>query len=374
MTGPVVYLVAGEPSGDALGAELMRALARETGGAIEFAGVGGPEMEGEGLTSIYPMSELSIMGLVEVVPGLARVLRRLAQTARHLRSARPDVLVTIDSQAFSRRLAERIHPAPFPVVHYVGPTVWAWRPSRIRKVSSVVDRLLLLFPFEVSCWEGSGIDAVYVGHPLADGMNERPSRSRGEGPCIVLLPGSRKAEIRRHLPIFREVAERLARDIPDIEMVIPTVANVVDDVRRGTRSWSCPVEIVERPSAGRLRVMAGADAAMAVSGTVALELASLGIPHVIAYRANPLTAAIVRRLVTVRYASLVNIMADRDVTPEFIQDECRVGAIHDALRRILEDPLVAASQKRHMASVMQALRHPDGPSSGVAARAILELI
>ena len=374
MTGPLVYLVAGEPSGDALGAELMRALARETGGAVGFAGVGGPEMEEEGLTSIYPMSELSVMGVVEVVPGLARVLRRLAQTARHLRATSPDVLVTIDAQAFSRRLAERIHPAPFPVVHYVGPTVWAWRPSRIRKVSSVVDRLLLLFPFEPSCWEGSGVDAVYVGHPLADGKNERPSRAKGKGPCIVLLPGSRKGEIRRHLPVFRNVAERLARDIPDARMVIPTVAHVADDIRRGTRSWSCPVEIAERPSAGRLRAMAGADAAVAVSGTVALELASLGIPHVIAYRANPLTAAVVRRLVTVRYASLVNIIAGKGVTPEFIQNECRADAIHDALRRILDDPREGGAQRRHMACVMQALRHPDGPSSAVAARAILELI
>ena len=374
MTGPLVYLVAGEPSGDALGAELMRALFRETGGAVGFAGVGGPEMEEEGLASIYPMSDLSVMGLIEVVPGLARVLRRLAQTAHHLRATCPDVLVTIDSQAFSRRLAARIHPAPFPVVHYVGPTVWAWRPSRIRKVSSVVDRLLLLFPFEVSWWEGSGVDAVYVGHPLADAKNERPSRTKGKGPCVVLLPGSRKGEIRRHLPVFRDVAERVVRDIPDVSMVIPTVAHVADDVRHGTRSWSCPVEIVERPSTGRLRVMAQADAAVAVSGTVALELASLGIPHVIAYRANPLTAAIVRRLVTVRYASLVNIIAGKGVTPEFIQGECRADAIHDALRRILDDPREAGTQKRHMACVMQALRHPDGLSSTVAARAVLELV
>ena len=374
MKGPLVYLVAGEPSGDALGAKLMRALVRQTEGTVRFAGVGGAEMEEEGLTSIYPMSELSVMGLVEVVPGLARVLRRLAQTARHLLATHPDVLVTIDSQAFSRRLAERIHPAPFPVVHYVGPTVWAWRPSRIRKVSSVVDRLLLLFPFELSCWEGSGVDAVYVGHPLADGKIECSSRTNDKGPCIVLLPGSRKGEIRRHLPIFREVAERLARDIPDVRMVIPTVAHVADDVRHGTRSWSCPVKIMEGSSAGRLRVMAGADAAVAVSGTVALELASVGIPHVIAYRANPLTAAIVRRLVTVRYASLVNIIAGKGVTPEFIQDECRADAIHDALRRILDDPREGRTQKRHMACVMQALHHPDGSSSAVAARAILELV
>ena len=188
------------------------------------------------------------------------------------------------------------------------------------------------------------------------------------------FPVAARGEIRRHLPIIREVAERLARDIPDARMVIPSVAHVAADIRHGTRSWSCPVEIMERPSAGRLRAMTGADAAVAVSGTVALELASLGIPHVIAYRANPLTAAIVRRLVTVRYASLVNLIAGKEVTPEFIQDECRADAIHDALRRILDDPREGGVQKRHMACVMQALRHPDGPSSAVAARAILELV
>ncbi len=374
MTRPLVYLVAGEASGDALGAALMRALIHETAGAVDFTGVGGPEMEDEGLASLYPMSELSVMGLIEVVPGLARVLRRLAQTVRHLRATRPDVLVTIDSQAFSRRLAERIHPSPFPVVHYVGPTVWAWRPSRIRKVSAVVDRLLLLFPFEVSWWEESGIDAVYVGHPLADEKREQVSRTGVSGPCVALLPGSRKGEIRRHLPIFRDVAERLVRSTPEVTMVIPTVAHVADDVHHGTRSWPCPVRVVERPSAERLQVMANADAALAVSGTVALELASLGIPHVIAYRAHPVTAAIVRRLVTVRHASLVNIMAKSCVTPEFIQDACRGDAIHEALQGILDDPGKTETQKQQMAGVMQALRHPDGPSSTVAARAVLDLI
>ena len=374
MREPLVYLVAGEASGDVLGAALMRALVRETGGVVRFTGVGGPEMEDMGLRSIYPMSDLSVMGLVEVVSGLARVLRRLSQTARHLCATRPDILVTIDSQGFSRRLAERIHPAPCPVIHYVAPTVWAWRPSRIRKVAAAVDRLLLLFPFELSCWQGSGVDAVYVGHPLADARNVCPSQRCDDGPHIVLLPGSRKGEIRRHLPVLRDVAERLTQDLRHAKMLIPTVAHVAGDVRQATRSWSASVTVVEDSGVERLRMMAGADAAVAVSGTVALELASLGVPHVIVYRVNPLTAAIVRRLVTVRHASLVNIIADREVTPEFIQGACRAGDVYAALRRILNDPAEGRTQKRHMAGVMKALRHPDGSSSTVAARAVLELV
>ena len=213
-------------------------------------------------------------------------------------------------------------------------------------------------------------------------MSATPCRSRrrllaphqGPDPCVVLLPGSRKGEVRRHLPVFRDVAERLALDFPEISMVIPTVTHVADDIRLETRSWSAPVEVLERSSTGRLQAMAGADAALAVSGTVALELATLGIPHVIAYRAHPLTAVIVRRLVTVQFASLVNIMAGSEVTPEFLQDACRAGAIHDALRRILDNSGEARTQKKHMAAVMRALRHPEGPSSAVAARAILELV
>ena len=381
MTNPLVFLVAGEPSGDSLGAELMKGLIAETGGAIDFVGVGGPEMEAEGLASIFPMSDLSVMGLFEVLPRLARVLRRLRQTSRSVLAARPSILVTIDSQEFSWRLARRIHPAPFPVVHYVAPTVWAWRPSRARKVAAVTDRLLLLFPFEKPLWDRIGHDAVHVGHPVA---SNRPSAgvealresltSGGPGPLLAVLPGSRKAEVKRHLPVFREVTARLTRDYPHLTLVIPTVANVAEDVRNGTRSWPWPLAVMEADGAGRRKAMAAADAALAVSGTVALELASVGTPHIIAYRANPLTAAIIRRVSTVDHVSLVNLTAGMDVTPEYLQEECRADLIHDGIRHILEKPSVAGRQKHQMARVMEALRHSEGPPSRVAARNILELI
>ena len=381
MAKPLVFLVAGEPSGDSLGAELMKGLFAETGGAIDFVGVGGPEMEAQGLVSSFPMSDLSVMGLFEVLPRLARVLRRLRQTSRSVLAIRPSVLVTIDSQEFSWRLARRIHPAPFPVVHYVAPTVWAWRPSRARKVAAVTDRLLLLFPFEKPWWDRIGHDAVHVGHPVASnpppagvGILRESLICGGPGPLLAVLPGSRKAEVRRHLPIFREVVARLVRDCPRLTLVIPTVANVAQDVRDGTSSWPWPLAVIDADVSGRRKAMAAADAALAVSGTVALELASVGTPHIIAYRANPLTAAIIRRVSTVDHASLVNLTAGMDVTPEYLQEECRADLIHDGIRRIIAEPSVAERQKHQMARVMEALRHPEGSSSRVAAHNILELI
>ena len=196
----------------------------------------------------------------------------------------------------------------------------------------------------------------------------------GPGPLLAVLPGSRKAEVKRHLPIFREVVWRLARDCPRLTLVIPTVANVAKDVLDGTRSWPWPLAVMEAGAAGRREAMAAADAALAVSGTVALELASVGTPHVIAYRANPLTAAIIRRVSTVDHASLVNLTAGMDVTPEYLQEECRAELIHDGIQNILAKPSVAERQKHQMARVMEALRHPEGPPSRIAARSILELI
>ena len=377
MAKPLVFLVAGEPSGDALGAALMRDLVAETGGAVAFAGVGGPEMEAEGLTSLFPMADLSVMGLFEVLPRLARVLRRLRQTTRSVLELRPSVLVTIDSQAFSYHLARRLRPAPCPVVHYVAPTVWAWRPSRAEKVAAVTDRVLLLFPFERPFWDRVGHDTVHVGHPLASANAEdlcRSSPRHAAGPLVAVLPGSRKAEVRRHLPIFREVVARLCRDWPAMTLVIPTVGNVAGEVRRSTRTWPWPLTVRETDSDGRREAMAAADAALAVSGTVALELAACGTPHVIAYRANPLTAAVLRRLITVKYASLVNLTAGEEVNPEYIQERCRAGPIYSGMRRILSDPEVAAKQKCSMKEVMKTLAHPDGPSSRVAAKCILEVI
>ena len=381
MAPPLIFVVAGEPSGDALGAELIRSLVAETGGRVEFAGVGGPAMEEAGLDSLFPMSDLAVMGLIEVLPRLVTVMRRLRQTVEAVRERQPALVVTIDAQAFSHQLARRLHPSPCALVHYVAPTVWAWRPWRAKSVARVVDRLLLLFPFEKPFWDAVGQDAVHVGHPLADaripaGTDEFRASLLGdaEGPLLAVLPGSRKGEVKRHLAIFGEAVTRLAGNHPGLAVVMPSVSDVAGELRRTTSRWRFPVTVLEADGDIRRAAMAASDAALAVSGTVTLDLAAAGTPHVVAYRANPLTAAIVRRMVTIRHASLVNLTAGREVTPEYIQERCTADRLCRGISRILADPERRASQVSAMKEVMTALRNREGPSSRAAARSVLALL
>lgn len=375
MASPLIFLLAGEPSGDALGADLMRALKHKTDEHVRFVGVGGPAMEAEGMTSLFPMSELSVMGLVEVLPRLRTLLDRIRETVQAVRDLEPDVVVTIDAQDFSYRVARTLAPAPCPVVHYVAPTVWAWKPRRAKKVAAVVDRLLLLFPFENRWWDAVGQDNVFVGHPIADLQMVVPSTEAVKtGPRLALLPGSRAGEVRRHLPIFRLVVERLLESHPRLEVVLPTVENVADLVRDGLRDWPVGVHVHLGSPEERRALLATADAALAVSGTVALDLAAAGVPHVIAYKANPLTAAIVRRMLTIRYVSLVNLIADAPVTPELLQEWCTVDSLVREVARLLDDPEAADRQRQGMSSVIASLR-PEGVSpSNRAASAVLDIM
>ncbi len=379
---PLIYLVAGEPSGDVLGGSLMAALRLRTGGQVRFAGIGGPAMAEQGLDSLFPMSDLSIMGIIEVLPSLRRVFRRMDETAQAIRQAHPDVVVMIDSQSFSVRVARRLAPAPCPIVQYVAPTVWAWKPWRAKHLARVVHRVLLLFPFERPYWDAVGLDAVEVGHPAAatqvppaerEATRTRMLQGR-EGPLLTVLPGSRRGVIKRHLPIYRAAVERLLRDHPCLTVAIPTVPGMAAVMAEEVAGWPVPVDLVEGGVAERLAVMAAADAALATSGTVALELAAAGTPHVIAYRANALTAAIVRRMVRIDMASPVNLVAGRRVTPELIQEACTPERLADALSDLLGDAGAAQTQKAAMSDVMTALGRGGPPPSERAADAVLAMI
>lgn len=379
---PLVFLVAGEPSGDVLGAALMAALRDRTAGDIRFAGIGGPAMAEQGLESLFPMSELSIMGIVEVLPSLRRVLRRIRETADAVLACRPDVVVTIDSQSFSYRVARRLAPAPCPIVQYVAPTVWAWKPWRARHLAAVVDRVLLLFPFERPYWDAVGLDAVDVGHPAAAaGVDEDTRKNMRDrllggraGPLLAVLPGSRRGVIARHLPVFREAVERLRGNFPDMVAAIPTVPGMAQVMRDAVAGWPVPVTLVEGGVAERLAVMAAADAGLAVSGTVALELAAVGTPHVIAYRANAITAAIVRRMIRIDMASPVNLVAGRRVTPELLQERCTPEALSGELAQLLRNGEAAQKQRAAMNAVMTALGRGGPPPSERAADAVLAMI
>jgi lipid-A-disaccharide synthase len=378
---PLIFVVAGEPSGDAIGARLMAALKDETGGAIRFAGIGGTRMQAEGLTSLFPMSDLTLFGLAEVLPKIKVVKARIAETVAAIRAARPDAVVTIDSPGFSFRVQKQLAAGSTKRIHYVAPTVWAWRPGRARKITRFLDRLLVLLPFEPPYFDAVGLPCDFVGHPV---LEEGADRGDGAGfrirhgipadaPLLVVLPGSRRSEVRTLLPVFADVLTRLRPRFPNLRAVVPTVETVAGEVKRAAASWAVPTVVVEGV-AGKYGAFAAGTAAMAASGTVSLELAIARLPTVIAYRLHPVSAAIARRLVKVRYATLANIILDRAAVPEFIQDRCRADLIAESVGNLLADPAARAGQVREVSLALDQLGGDNPPPSRRAARAVLAAI
>jgi lipid-A-disaccharide synthase len=372
-----IMLVAGEPSGDRLGARLMAALKLHTIGKVDFIGVGGETMGPQGLNSLFPMEELSVMGFVEVLPRARRILQRLDATAAFAVAERPDAIVTIDSPGFNFRLAKRLRGQGIPLIHFVAPQVWAWKPKRAKKTARLFDRLLCLLPFEPDWFTREGMAAEFVGHPVIESGAGTGNGHRfrllhaiaAEETVLAILPGSRAGEVARHLPVFRETVERLAQSGP-LVTVMPTVRGVAAQVRAGVEGWPGRCVVVEG-EAEKFDAFAASDAALAASGTVALELALAGVPAVVAYRVNPVSAWLARRFITVRYVNLVNILLDRPAVPECLMEACNPNRLSTELRRLLDDPAARQAQIEagHKAAAM--LGQGDDPPSLRAAEAIL---
>lgn len=349
-----VFLVAGEPSGDALGGRLMAALKQRYGDDIRFLGVGGPRMIEHGLESLFPMDELSVMGVFEILPRAIPLLRRVDQTVAAVRRCRPDIVVTIDAPAFSFRVARKLKHRAFPLVHLVAPTVWAWRPGRARVIAGRYDHLLCLLPFEPPYFEAVGLGATFIGHPVVEGplrtadaerFRRRYGLSEADRPLIV-LPGSRRGEVLRLLPVFGEAVDHLVRRQADLRPIVPTVRHVAAAVRAAVAAWPGNPIVVEDEQAKYDAFKAG-DAAIAASGTVALELSLSGTPTVVAYKVSWLTAQVVRRLLLVDTATLTNLILDDKVIPEHIQEHCTADALVGEVERLLADP---AARQRQMAA------------------------
>jgi len=376
---PRIVLIAGEPSGDVLGARLMQALNRADAPGVKIEGIGGEQMTAAGLVSRFPMDELSQMGLVELLPHLPRLSRRLRETADWLRADPPDVLVTIDAPGFCLRLARRLAGGGIPVVHYVAPSVWAWKPARAQRIARLVDHLLALLPFEPPYFTRHGLACTYVGHPALETMAGEADaaafrRRHGipaQAALLCLLPGSRRFELGRLLRIFAAAARQLVERHPGLQVVLPTLASVAAQAVAGAKSIGVPVTVVLDPAEKR-DAFAASDVALAASGTVAVELAVAGTPAVIAYRANPLSAAVARRMIKVKYASLVNLMLDRPATPEFLQENCRPEKLSAALDRLLTDSGARAAQRAAYSEAL-ALLSVDGMPSDRAARVVLSM-
>lgn len=381
---PLVYLIAGEPSGDVLAAGLMRSLKTMTGGRVRFAGVGGERMREEGLVSLFPISEMAVMGVFEILPHAPRLLRRISETVRDILARRPAAVVTVDSKAFSLRVQKRLFrrrarrpDIAFPLIHMVAPTVWAWRPGRAKTISRFLDHLMVLFPFEPPYFEAHGLATTFVGHPAVeqpegDGAALRARvQFKPKAPVLGLLPGSRPGEVARLLPVFSETAMRLGQRYAGLRIVIPTVPAVADLVRSGTADWPNPPAILD-DTADKYDAFAAMDVALAASGTVTLELALAGVPTVVAYKVSPLSAPIGRLLVDLDSVVLANRILGRKLQPLFLQERCTAEALTIALQRFFDDGRSRALQRSAADELRRTLRagaeHPSDAAALTVAR------
>ena len=376
---PLIAIVAGEASGDVLGARLMAAIRRRCPDA-EFVGVGGARMQEQGMDSLFPLADLAVMGLVEVLPRLRLIARRLSDVERLLRARRPDVLVTIDSPGFMLRVLRTAAKLGLRRVHYVAPQVWAWRESRVRHYPGLWDRLLCLLPFEPAWFAARGIEARFVGHPVLEsgagsGDAARFRAAHGladDARPIVLMPGSRRSEVPRLLPVFGATVARLSSD-SRIVPVLPVSPVVEETVRRAAERWAVR-PIVATSLEEKHDAYAAGCAALTKSGTSTLELALAGVPMAVTYRVNPISAAIARRLIRIPHVAMVNLLAGREMVPELLQQDCTPERLSAEVRSLLDDPARADAQRAGFAAVLDGLRAPQGLPSDAAAREVLDLL
>ncbi len=375
-----VFILAGEPSGDRLGGALMAGL-KALDPDVSFEGIGGPDMAAQGLVSRFDMSELSVMGIAEVLPKYRQLKARIAQTAQAVVEMTPDVLITIDSPDFSLRVARLVKErSAIRTVHYVAPTVWAWRPGRAQKMARWIDQVLALFPFEPPLMEAAGMDCDFVGHPvvaepIATQEEVQAFRTRfdlGESPIALVLPGSRRGEVSKLAEVFGEALKQFCTQRPDVRVVVPVAAAVAPLVRDMTRDWSGAPLLLDpsAPDAAAMKRAAfrAADVALAASGTVSLELAANGTPMVIAYRMHWLSFRLIRMMALIDTVTLVNIVSDSRVVPEFLGPDCTPDRIAAGLTQVLANP---EEQQAAMALTMQRLGQ-GGEAPGMrAARAVM---
>lgn len=342
---PTIFIVAAEESGDRLGARLIREMRKQRGNAISFAGTGAHAMAQEGVASLFPIDQLSIVGFAAIPQRLPMILRRLREVTEAVLAAKPDLLVIIDSPDFTQRVAKRVRARDpsIPIVNYVSPSVWAWRPGRAKAMRGHVDHLLALLPFEPEVHRKlGGPRCTYVGHPLLEHVGQlRPSateqqRRNAEPFILAVLPGSRRSEIKRHMAAFGGALQLLHDRGVVFESVIPTLPHLEDMVREASASW--PVQPrIEVGEEAKLAVFRNAHLALAKSGTVTLELALSGIPTVAAYRVSGWEAWIIRRLAQVSTVILANLVLGDNVVPEFLQEDCTPEKLAGALGDLIGD-------------------------------------
>jgi lipid-A-disaccharide synthase len=375
-----IFIIAGEASGDVLGHRLMTALHR-LDPAIAFTGIGGARMAEAGLTSLFPMQELALMGLAEILPKVLHLQRRLKQTIAAIQAQKPDILVTIDSPGFTLRVLKAIGPGGPKRVHYVAPQVWAWRQERVKHFPGLWEELLCLLPFEPDFFAPHGLHPVFTGHPVlesgADKGDAAAFRARHnlapDAVPIMLMPGSRVTETKRLLPVFRQTLALLNAEQKKLVPVLAAASGIADAVAAQTTDWRVR-PIIVRGIAERYDAFAACKAALTKSGTSTLELAMAGVPMAVTYRVNPISGFLGRRLIKVPYVAMINLLAGKALVPELLQEQCRPDILADTLLSLLRDPAKAAAQREGFAAALASLRAPAGAPSDAAAQAVLAVL
>jgi lipid-A-disaccharide synthase len=381
-TASHVFLVAGEESGDRLGAPLMRALKARSGGAVRFSGVGGSQMAGEGLVSLFPISEIAVMGFAAIPAMVVNAFRRIQQTADAVVAAKPDVLVIIDSPDFTHRVARRVRKqAPtIPIIDYVSPTVWAWRPGRARAMRDYIDHVLALLPFEPAVHQRlGGPPCSFVGHPMSEHVSKlRPdateaARREASPPILLVMPGSRKGELKHMLPLFEQTVALIAKRIHPIEIVVPTVPGLAPVLDAAVSQWPVPARVISDP-AQKDAAFRSARAAVVKSGTGTLELALAGVPMVAAYRLSALEAFVLRRLITSSTVILANLVIGENVVPEFLQNDATPERLAEAAIPLLSDTPQRRRQVQAFARLDGIMEIETAVPSDRAAKIVLDFV
>ncbi len=386
-----IMIVAGEASGDLHGGNLVSALSRLNPG-IRFFGIGGARMRAAGVDTRIDISELAVMGLVEVLLHYRRLRGILHQMQELLHKERPDLLITVDYPGFNLRLAKTAKELGIKVLHYISPQVWAWREHRVKAIARSVDMMAVLLPFEVPFYEKHGVPVRFVGHPLVDSVKPGMERSEAQQlfgidpsrQTIGLLPGSRRGELKRLMPVLLKSAALLKQRFPGLQLLLPLASSLdrqdlapwlepaqeqTEEIHISRSHKSLQIRVIEQHG---YDVMQSCDAIITASGTATLEVALMNVPMVIVYRVSPLTYTIARRMISIPNVGLVNIVADERIVPEFIQHEARADKIAAATARFLEETDHARATREKLASVRQKLGKPGG--SGNVARLALEML
>lgn len=361
-----IALIAGETSGDQLGGWLMQAL-RAKRPDIRFVGLGGPEMQAQGLVSLFPIAEIALIGIAEVLPHARNILRRIRQMVDHLEAEKPDLILSIDVPGFALRVLKLLHARGVirpKLIHYVAPTVWAYRPERAKIVAERYDHLFCLLPFEPPYFTAEGLATTYIGHEIAwwwksrgDGLMFRARHNiPAAAPLLAIFPGSRSGELKRLLPIFGQTVALLKAEIPTLEVVAQLPQHLIYRVAKQSKDW--PVKLHLLPSHQEKKdVFAAATAALAKSGTIGLECALAGLPSVTTYRANRLSVWLLRRMITTKFVNLANILLGREAIPERLQEECTPEKLAAALKPLLTDAHARQTQidaLNHVADMLGA--------------------